>query len=605
MKMCLLISLICVCASAGAVKVNEVKAMLDKIPGHPRLFLLKGEEKNISDKIAKDPQLKAVWELLKNSAEKQLTAPALERKLEGRRLLDVSREFLKRIINLSFMYRMTGEKKYADRAIKDMMDAASFEDWNPKHFLDVAELTAALAIGTDWLHDYMDEATRKALHKAIIEKGLKASIGNDYWTKGINNWNQVCNGGMVLGALAIAEDDPDLAQKMIIRAVEGVPNAMKEYEPDGAYPEGPMYWDYGTSYNVVMIDALEKALGTDFGLSKMKGFSLTAKYYLHATGPIGLYFNYADCAQRGQFNPSVAMTWFASRQKTSGITWNERPMLKNLADNPAKIKSAGRFLPFLLIWAEPVSGQSNEPPDKYYFASGATPVAIFRTGWDREATFVGIKGGKAANPHGHMDAGTFVFDAIGERWAEDLGMQGYYSIESRGMNLWGQKEGAERWKIFRLGASSHNVLMVDGKDHKIDGVASFTEHTDHSATLDMSPVFAGQLKTAIRKIELNPDGTVKLSDEVTADENDATVRWVMMTRAKVELTADGAKLTRNGKTMSMKVTGIKDLKMKTYVSDPPPAEYDARNEGTIMVGFEVKLAKGEKLAWDIEFLPKR
>ena len=31
-----------------------------------------------------------------------------------------------------------------------MLTAARFEDWNPSHFLDVAEMTFALAIGYDW-----------------------------------------------------------------------------------------------------------------------------------------------------------------------------------------------------------------------------------------------------------------------------------------------------------------------------------------------------------------------------------------------------------------------------------------------------------------------
>ena len=62
------------------------------------------------------------------------------------------RENLRRILFLGFAYRMTGEKRYSDRAEAEMLKAASFSDWNPSHFLDVAEMTAALAIGYDWLY---------------------------------------------------------------------------------------------------------------------------------------------------------------------------------------------------------------------------------------------------------------------------------------------------------------------------------------------------------------------------------------------------------------------------------------------------------------------
>ena len=35
---------------------------------------------------------------------------------------------------------------------------------------------------------------------------------------------------------------------------------MGHYAPDGAYPEGIGYWDYGTSFNVMFLSAIEKFL---------------------------------------------------------------------------------------------------------------------------------------------------------------------------------------------------------------------------------------------------------------------------------------------------------------------------------------------------------
>ena len=40
-----------------------------------------------------------------------------------------------------------------ERLEEEMLAAAGFSDWNPGSFLDVAEMTTALAIGYDWLHD--------------------------------------------------------------------------------------------------------------------------------------------------------------------------------------------------------------------------------------------------------------------------------------------------------------------------------------------------------------------------------------------------------------------------------------------------------------------
>ena len=53
-----------------------------------------------------------------------------------------------------------------------MLQAASFPDWNPQHFLDVGEMTMALAIGYDWLYDSLQPDTRRVVREAIIEKDL-------------------------------------------------------------------------------------------------------------------------------------------------------------------------------------------------------------------------------------------------------------------------------------------------------------------------------------------------------------------------------------------------------------------------------------------------
>ena len=117
---------------------------------------------------------------------------------------------------------MTGEKRYSDRAEAEMLKAASFSDWNPSHFLDVAEMTAALAIGYDWLYPKLSETSRRTIRTAILEKGLKPSFGkeHDAILNAPTNWNQVCHCGMAYGALAVAETEPDLARRTIERAVE-------------------------------------------------------------------------------------------------------------------------------------------------------------------------------------------------------------------------------------------------------------------------------------------------------------------------------------------------------------------------------------------------
>ena len=179
------------------------------------------------DKINSDRQLKAVWEAVRLTADEMLTEPAVIHRKEGRRLLGRSREALGRIMHLGFAFRLTGEKRYAARAMAEMKAMAAMPDWNPSHFLDTAEMTLAIAVGYDWLYEQLSPELRQASREAIETKGLSpylkpgARLGREH---GRNNWNQVCHAGMVAGALALLEDNPDRAAEVVRRAIVGLPS---------------------------------------------------------------------------------------------------------------------------------------------------------------------------------------------------------------------------------------------------------------------------------------------------------------------------------------------------------------------------------------------
>lgn len=109
-----------------------------------------------------------------------------------------------------------------------------------------------------------------------------------------SNWNQVCNCGMVCGALAIYETCPARAAALIEKSIDSNLNILLEmYAPDGNYPEGYSYWGYGTTFECLMMALLDSTVGTDNGLSASPGFSRTGNYMLHMIGRNGS-FNYSD-----------------------------------------------------------------------------------------------------------------------------------------------------------------------------------------------------------------------------------------------------------------------------------------------------------------------
>ena len=590
--------------AAAAVDNAEVAQRIKQVsPGHPRLFLAAGGEEAIRQRVASDPLWKNLQAGLVAEADRQLTTKPVERVLIGRRLLDKSRTALSRVMHLGLAWRLTGEKKYLERARAELLAVAAFTDWNPKHFLDVGEMTAAVGIGYDWCYNALDEPTRRTLREAIVTKGLKTSQTTNSWTKATNNWNQVCNGGITIGALAVAESDAALAAELIARAVNTVPLSMHEFSPDGAYPEGPGYWGYGTTFNVLLISALQSVLGTDFGLTQQPGFLATADYYLQVTGPSGYYFNYSDAGRGGQ-GMAAAMFWFAAQRKDSYLLWNEWPKIAQAPTRRGGRGGRDRTDPMVMLWMAPTQEKPTAPRALSWSAQGPTPVAFHRSAWTADASYVAIKGGSPSASHAHMDVGTFVMDADGVRWADDLGMQDYESIESKGINLWGKGQDAERWKIFRLGTSAHSVLMVDGQQQRFDGHAPIVLAKPGRTVVDLGSIYRGQLAGARRGVALQADRSVLVQDEIAAAGKAATVRWAMVTRA--EVTVDGAgraTLSQDGKRLAFRVVEPAGAVVKIYPTDPPPAATDARNPGTRMIGFEVAVTAGQTQRIVVQLAP--
>ncbi len=574
--------------------------------GHPRILLFEGEEQQILDLIESDETWKKMNFTILEKSNSILGKPVLKRKMIGRRLLSTSSECLRRIFFLSYSYRMTGDERFLKKAEEEMVAVSWFSDWNPSHFLDVAEMTMGLAIGYDWLYADLSESARESIKSAIVMKGLKPSQNNSYnwFLRSENNWNQVCNAGMTYGALAVQEDYPDLSGEIIDRAFESIPLPMEAYQPDGAYPEGYGYWGYGTNFNVLFLSAIEKALGTDKGLVSTPGFLETADFLKHMITPTGLSFNWSDSGTGTNLNTS--MFWFAQRTKNPSVLWSEKRFLE-LSDY-SKFKGI-RILPALMIWGKdiPLSNIS-EPKEKFWMGQGSNPVAMMRSSWtDPKAIFMGFKAGSPSVNHGHMDIGSFVMEADGIRWATDLGKQNYESLESLGMKIFGKGQDAERWTIFRMNTYSHNVLIVDNEQQRVDGYAKIDRYSSADEFMfsisDISTVYDNQLVKATRGVGIIDGKYTIIRDEIETLDKVTKVRWNMVTSSQVILGNKEAILTDRGKTLYLKVQGPDDIIMSTW-STAPTNNYDAENPGTIMVGFECELPANTSESFEVLLVPK-
>lgn len=584
---------------------DSVKADFS-LPPHPRILMFQGEEAAIKTTIGRDETWMQLQKAIVSESNRLISLPPVERIQIGRRLLDKSREALRRLFILAYTYRMTGDDQYVSRAEKEMLAIANFSDWNPSHFLDVAEMTMALAIGYDWLHDKLSAASRATIKEAIVKKGLEPSYDNRYnsWLRAEHNWNQVCNAGMTYGAMAIYEDHPELARRTINRALTSIVLAMKDYGPDGAYPEGYGYWGYGTSFNVMFISAVEKLFGHDFGLSALPGFLKTAGFMENMTGSTGKPFNYSDAGSNGGLHPS--MFWFATKLKDPSLLWVERNYLTN---RPPGSHVGNRLLPAIMLWSGGIEiNKISSPESLTWLGHGKVPVAMMRTSWtDTNAIYVGMKGGSASINHAHMDIGSFVMDAQGVRWAMDFGMQEYESLESKGIKLFGRTQDAQRWTVFRLTNLVHNTLTLNNQHQRVEGSAPIISSSSNplfmNAVTDLTEVYKGAVMKAVRGIAVVDKSYVIVRDELEGIDKETTVRWTMLTPADVKITGPNtAELTKDGKKLLLRVQSGLKVNMKTWSTDPPN-NYDAANPGTTLVGFELTLPANGKTALNVELIP--
>ncbi len=557
-------------------------------PEHPRLLASQKDFDALRQRVKTNDVLGEWSRNINRDAEKILRQPVCRYEIpDGLRLLATSRKVVDRVYTLGMAWQMTGEKRFAERAWKELKAAGEFKDWNTRHFLDTAEMTHGFAIGYDWLYHYWTPEQRAFLRRAMIDKGLRPGLEiqrkHSYWSVFTFNWNQVCNGGLGMGALAIADEEPALCGEFLHDAMESLQLPMSSFAPDGGWDEGPGYWDYATIYNVTILAAFNSALHSDFGLSRAPGFADTGLFPIYMTSPCDHVFNYADGHDRVSQSPQLF--WLARRF--------QRPEFAAAALE----RSEGGVSD--LLWYEPADPDSISrlPLDKYFRHA---EVATFRGDWkDRNATFVGFKAGSNRASHGHLDLGTFVLDQGGERWAMDLGSDNY--------NL-PAYFGKSRWTYYRLRAEGHNTLVLNpgisrgpDQDPKADTrIIRFESKPECAfAIADLTPAYSQKARSVQRGVALLERTNVLVQDEIEA-ESPTELYWFMHTAAAIHLDGSKATLSLGKKRLYARILSPAGAVFSKLSAEPLPTSPDppgqAGNHGVSVLAIHLEGVTNARVA---------
>ena len=574
----------------------------EAITPHPRLLLKTGEEQKIRQNMDALPALKKVHDRIMASADDLLTRPAAHFRMEGKRL---SVPQFDRLVNLAYAYRMTGDRKYVLRAELEIRACCAFDTWNPSHFLDTATMVMGLAIAYDWMYDAFSSELKVLIRQSILEKGFEPAKDHElaWFYRATQNWNQVCNAGLVFGAIAIMEDEPTASQKIIEDCMNSIGLALKAYAPDGVYPEGYGYWNYGTGRNVLMNLGLETAFGTDGSLSSAKGFLESAQFICHMVGPSGDFFNYADAGGSAKAGSLPWMFWFA--QKTGNpslLYWENKYMQENRLSTSA----------FTLILSKDTKwDEISTPKETMWVGHSENSLALIRTEWDNpEALYLAVKAGTGSVSHAHLDVGSFIFEAGGVRWAIDLGADSYLSLESAGVDLWNTSQDSPRWDVYRQSNRHHNTLTINKQRQIVKAHVSldkiYRSDEKQGVSMNLTPVYAREVRQAVRDIAIIKKQHLEVKDFILASNTPAEIEWNMMTPAEPTIISpDKVLLKKGGKALLLTADSPKGIQWEIS-SAQPEHSYETPNPGISRLSFTIGLKAKEEATLKVrmELIPQ-
>ena len=502
---------------------------------HPRLVATESDFERLRCEIRDNPHKARWFKSLISFCDGLKDKPVLRYELrDGVRLLYVSWDLQRYAVTLALAYKLTGERKYFDYAWPHLKACAEMPDWNPSHHIDVGTLAYGYAIAYDWFYDVMTDEQRKIMEKGAYENVFytvnRAVENKDTPYCNIlmtNNHNVFCNAGVMATVLAFMDAYPDVASKIGADVVRILEPFMDKFAPMGAYYEGPYYAETAINYTVRVFAAMQPVLGTLYGLDKAQGFDGIADFVVLLQSDVAAY-NFAD--SKMSLLDIAGMFWIFDHYGRRGL--KDSLAEKNFRDSSAQVAAEA-----ILWYNVNDDGECNLATEIHY---PNEEIISMRDEYRDGQTFVGIKAGKTVYAHSHLDAGSFVFDALGRRWAYDFGQDNY--------NLYYKYN---HWDVFRLRAESHNTLVIN-PDHT-PGFVLGSEAPVSEFTVTPARVKTVIEKTALygaergveyaRRGYLFTDGRSSLvsRDEVKLTRESSMI-WLMYTDADIEIDGNVAVL---------------------------------------------------------------
>jgi hypothetical protein len=441
----------------------------------------------------------------------------------------------KRAIASSLAWAVTRQQRYGADAARRLMALA---EWNVDGTLSYKandmgsrNVAWAMALGYDWLHDYLEDGQKRILREAIrarvqpMFEDMSRLSGYPYDSHGNVTLTLVAAIGVLM-----AGELPE-AERWV---KEGVPLAVVWTSPwganDGGFANGTqqMFWDTGE--NLPAWNILRNAAGVDLAAKDwVRNHARFLAYFSPPGAPSGVFgdgheMKLDDVRARvaralAQFAPTQIGSWYASSART---------------------QDEGRFE--LLLAPRRDTGGASLPagtPDAAYFPSVGW-VAMHSKLADPMRTSVYFKSSPYGSyNHSHADQNSFVIHSQGRRLLSNSGVYDGYQTP--------------HWREWYKQTKATNAITFDGgQGQGFNGkqfageITRFATYPTHDYAVGRAEAaYGGALKKALRSvIYLKPD-VVIVYDSLASD-TPRTWEWNFHTPGTLSERGPSRIFVRNG-----------------------------------------------------------